>query len=170
MGTSIVVGDPGKEIGRDGKGAVFGYEFDSLASSWNPVSHTQMDYVCYRYSFFVRLLDDENLLVACRESSSDFTTVYHHEKPERGDEYDMKQGIRFGSSVESLAVDRNTMVVGEVRDGRSFAIRFFVQKNNNFEEVAAIDSSLFGPGFGEAVALSGNITLIASDRNVYLAY
>merc|ERR1712194_665115 len=84
---SIAVGDPGKEMVRDKKGAVFGYRFDSLACSWIPVGRIQMDYPCDWYSYSVRLMDNEDLLVVCRDGEyfSGFSTVYHHEKPEMGD-------------------------------------------------------------------------------------
>ena len=59
------------------------------------------------------------------------------------------------------------MVVGEFRVGRSFNIHFLVQENNVWEEVATIDEILFGTEFGRADALYGNITLVASERNVY---
>ena len=166
-GTSIAVGAPGKEMVHDNKGTVFGYTFDVLANVWNSVGRIQMDYACDRYSYFVRLLENENLLVVCREDYSSFTTVYHHEKPEVGDEYILRQAIRFENPVKSLAVDQNTMVVGEFRVGRSFNIHFLVQENNVWEEVATIDEIIFGEEFGRAVALSRNITLVASERNVY---
>merc|ERR1712194_673051 len=165
-GTSLVVGGPGTGMGRDVKGAVFRYSYDSLASSWNPVGRTQLEYACEE-SYFVRLLDAEELLVVCGEYFSGFSTAFHYETPEVGDIYVLKHSIRFENHVGSLAVDRNTMVVGEWRVRRFFAIHFLVQESDVWEEVATIDEFTLGARFGRAVALSGNITLVASERNVY---
>merc|ERR1712194_445426 len=148
MGTSIIIGNPGKE---KRKGSVFAYRFDSLASSWN--------HVCEKYSYSVGILDNEDLLVVCGENYGSFTIVYHYENSGMRDEYVFKQGLRIENRVTSLAVDQQNMVVGERRVGRSNAIHFFVQEINVWEKVATIDESVFGPEFGRALALSGNITL-----------
>jgi len=169
-GSLVVVGDPGRlrpQTGHDKKGAVFVYRFDVLARFWTSVGGSQMEYACDKWSYVVRLLDEEELLVVCGECFSDSSAVYHYEKPGMGDSYVLKQDIRFQNPVTSLAVDRNTMVVVEFRVGRSFAIHVFLQKKNVWEEVATIDESIFGKRFGEAVALSENVTVVASDRNVY---
>jgi hypothetical protein len=112
-------------------------------------------------------LDDEDLLVLCGKYINGFSTVYHYKKPETENEYVLRQSIRFENPVSSLAVDQYTMVISELRVGRSFAIHFFEQATNVWEEVATIDEFIFGTRFGRAVALSGNITLVASERNVY---
>lgn len=166
-GTLIAVGDPGQPGGSGNQGAVSIYRFDSLANSWNTVGGTQMDYACEKNGYFVRLMDDEDLLVTCGKSFSGFSTVYYYKKPGVGGKYVLKQDLRFDNAA-SFAVGPNAMVVSESRVGRSCAIHFFAQHNNVWEEVATIeDESTLGSWFGRAVAVSGNTTLIASNRNVY---
>ena len=84
-----------------------------------------------------------------------------------GNDYVFQKTIGFDSSVNSVAVGGNAMVVSEWSDGISNVIHFFERKNHIWEEVNRIDEPTFDEYFGYQVALFGNTTLITLLTNVY---
>ena len=77
----------------------------------------------------------------------------------------MKQSIVFNHFIKTADINGDTMVT---RGHISNLIPFFVRRNHVWERVNKIDGHTFGFDLGYNVALSGNITLIALDKNVYL--
>lgn len=186
--TSIVIGD---DLYSDGEGAVFVYEFDPSTESWHQLGGTLRNNNCDQgFGSVARLADEGGLLVRCLYHGSVVGTVYYYEKQETGEYYVLQQRIEFGNVaareddeygdddtdvdvsahvVGSLAVDGTAMVVSEFkRQDRSRVLHFFVRKGNAWEEVAAVDEPTLHKYFGERVALFGNSTLVASNKNVYL--
>lgn len=127
----------------------------------------------------MRLTGDGGLLIRCAYDVSAVHTVYYYKKQGLGEDYVLQQSIRIDTVVMgkkdlstglsySLAVDEKSMIVNEFRGhDRSQVIHFFVQNNNTWEEVTTIDEPTFDTDFGKRVALFGNTTLIASNKNVY---
>jgi hypothetical protein len=93
--------------------------------------------------------------------------IYYYEKLGVGGDYVFQQGLKFEKGVISFAVDKNDMVLGECRSGRSNVIHFFVLENGAWREVRTLDEPTFDQSFGEDVALSRNHVLISSKKNIY---
>lgn len=168
-GTSIVVGDPGRWFKGGEEGAAYVYRFDSLSKSWNSADGTLANVFCDDWSYSVKLTDDEGLLILCGryEINKGNSTVYYFVKPRVEDEYVLEQVIELDDTAQSIAVDQNAMVVfsNRVRKSRVSVMYPFVLKSNTWEKVATSDE--YFPENGDNVAMSGNITLVASTENVY---
>ena len=112
----------------------------------------------------MRLTYNGEILVGCEGNSS--TQCYEKQVGSSGVKgYILKQSIPFNNVVISVDVDRDAMVR---REHISIIIQFFVRRNHVWEKVNKIDGSTFDTSIGYSVALSGNITLIALEKNVYL--
>merc|ERR1712194_990563 len=126
-------------------------------------------FFCDDWSYSVKLTDDEGLLILCGryEINKGNSTVYYFVKPRVEDEYVLEQVIELDDTAQSIAVDQNAMVVfsNRVRKSRVSVMYPFVLKSNTWEKVATSDE--YFPENGDNVAMSGNITLVASTENVY---
>jgi hypothetical protein len=149
------------------EGAVFIYEYESVNNSWNKSVINLLDENCFSYfGSFVRLTYDDGLLVGCDGNN---VTHYYEKKVESSgaNEYILKQNITFDNYLSSIDVDGDTMVTSETRTPISNLLRFFVRRGHVWEQFNKIDEPNFDSSFGYSVALSGNVTLIASAKNVY---
>lgn len=153
--------------GNSQEGAVFVYEYESINNSWNKSAFNLLNENCSSFfGSFVRLTYDDGLLVGC---DGDNVTHYYEKQVESSgaNVYIMTQNITFDYYISSIDVDGDIMVTSEDRNQMSNLLRFFVRRDHAWEQFNKIDEPNFDSSFGYSVALSGNVTLIASAKNVY---
>jgi len=166
-GTLIAVSD--YQYGDEDEGAVFVYKFDSLTKSWTPVGGPLVNPDCdLHFGSIVSLTQEDALFVTCGWTDGDSGSFYYYEPPGTGEDYVLRQSFALDDAIASLAVDGNSLVVGEHWRGQTHVIRFFVRRHKAWEEVATLEEPAFDVFFGQHVAMALNRTLVASYKNVYM--
>ncbi|KAL3797156.1 hypothetical protein HJC23_000494 [Cyclotella cryptica] len=154
--------------GNDQEGAVFIYQYESLHNSWNKSVTTLLNENCsFFFGSYVRLTYNDGLFVGCESNNA--THYYVKQINASGEnEYILRQKIRYDNYLYSIDVDGDIMVTSEARKSIAGRIHFLVRKDHIWEQFNEVDEPNFDSSFGSSVALSGNLTLVATGKNVYL--